>query len=89
MPKTITTGKTITLSDTDIASITFAYEDGADGKPEFCMIVKYKVLKDDGTPHEVHSVGRWPGFAGAKAAVKAMMDGPALKREIMTREGLN
>ena len=83
MPKTITTGQTVTLTDIDQPQATFAYEDG-----EFVMIVKYRVLRDDGTVHEVKSVGQYPGFQGVKTAVKAMLDGPALKADIMAREGL-
>ena len=81
MPKIITTGATIALTDTDIASITFAYEDG-----ELSMIVKYRVLDDSGKTYQVHSVGAWPGHAKLKAeAEKALR---TLRDEIMEREGL-
>ena len=81
MPKIITTGQTITLADADIESITFAYEDG-----EMSMIVNYRVLRDDGTVHEVKRAGRWEGHEGLKNKVDA--EWPKVKDEVLEREGL-
>ena len=81
MPKIITTGQTITLADTDIASITFAYEDG-----ELTMIVDYSVLRDDGMVHEVKRVGHWPGHQGLKALAAVAF--PKVKDEVLELEEL-
>lgn len=82
MPKTIT--ETITLDDVTFEGLHIAFPQGAAQPPE--ITATYKVLRDDGSVHEVKRVGGITLPPGLLTAIKNHWS--TLVTEAKAREGV-